>query len=185
MTTIAGATAEVIADAARWPPFEDRSLSGYERSSVLRCVAPRSASYVEVAAEVGIDDLYDGRAVALADLFGSGRLDVVVANQSGPLLVYQNESSDANHWLAFELRATHSHPSALGAEVELEFAGARQLQVVVAASGFASQNQRRLHFGLGRTPGKVRAAIRWPSGRQQVLEDLELDRVHAIFEELE
>ena len=148
-------------------------------------MAPRSASYVEVGAEVGIDDLYDGRAVALADLFGTGRLDVVVANQSGPLLVYRNESSDANHWLAFELRATHSHPSALGAEVELEFAGARQLQVVVAASGFASQNQRRLHFGLGRAPGRVRAAIRWPSGRQQVLEDLELDRVHAIFEELE
>ena len=75
--------------------------------------------------------------------------------------------------------------SALGAEVELEFAGARQVQVVVAASGFASQNERRLHFGLGRAPGRVRAAIRWPSGRQQVLEDLELDRVHAIFEELE
>ena len=34
--------------------------------------------------------LYDGRAVAMADLWNRGVLDVVVANQSGPLLVYKN-----------------------------------------------------------------------------------------------
>ena len=55
-------------------------------------------------------DTYDGRAVALADLWNRGVLDVVVANQSGPLLVYKNTVAPENHWIEFELEGTSEQP---------------------------------------------------------------------------
>jgi len=184
MSKIGLGTGGVIADAAKWPAFEDRSLSGYERTRVLLKTGARGARFREAGGAVGIDDVYDGRAVALADLSGSGRLDVIVANQGGPLLIYRNEARNDNRWVAFDLIGTKSNRSAIGAEVELEFAGQRQLQVVTAACGFASQNDHRRHFGLGREPGAVRATVRWPSGVEQTLElaEADLGRLHVVRE---
>lgn len=183
MSKIGLATGGVVADAAEWPPIDDRSLSGYERTRVLLNMGTRSARFIEVGVEVGVDDRYDGRAVALVDLFDDGALDVVIANQKGPLLVYRNERPAGNHWLGLRLEGRPPNTSAVGAEVELEFAGGRQLQVVTTACGFSSENDRRLHFGLGAEPGDVRLRIRWPDGGEQLLEDPELDRYHVIREE--
>jgi len=183
MSKISLATGNVVADAALWPAFEDRSLSGYERTRVLHNRGTVSGRFDEVGEEVGIDDHYDGRAVAMADLDADGRLDVVVANQRGPLLVYRNESSTENRWVGFELRGTHGNRDAIGAEVELRYAERQQLQVVTSACGFASQNERRLHFGLGSEPGEVNATVRWPSGTRTELSNVELDRVHVLTEE--
>ncbi len=182
MSKISLGTGSVIADAAQWPAFEDRSLSGYERTRVLLNAGTKNARFDEVGAAAGIDDTYDGRAVVRADLFGSGRLDLVVANQNGPLLVYANESTDEHGWIAFDLVGTRSNVSAFGAEVELSFGGGRQLQTVTAASGFASQNPRQLFFGVGDDPGPVSALVRWPAGGEQRLEGLELGRVHRLEE---
>jgi len=182
MSKISLATGEVVEDAALWPSFEDRSLSGYQRTRVLRSTATGRGRFIEVGREVGIDDEYDGRAVAIADLDDDGRLDVVIANQGGPLLVYRNESEGAGHWISFDLRGAGGNPDAIGAEVELEYGEHRQLQVLTAACGFASQNGKRVHFGLGSEPGPVRAVVRWPSGALTALEDPELDRVHLVEE---
>ncbi len=184
MSKLGLATGDVIADAAKWPAFEDRSLSGYERTRVLHNLGLRGAHFREVGLEVGVDDTYDGRGVAVADLFGTGRLDVVIANQNGPLLVYRNESQAGAHWITFDLVGSVSNRSALGAEVLLEVAGRKQIRVVTAACGFASQNDHRLHFGLGseEVPPRVDALIRWPSGLEERKTGLEIDRVHRIEE---
>jgi len=179
MSKISLATGGVVADAALWPPIEDRSLSGYQRTRVLRNARAR---FHEVGREVGLDDTLDGRAVAMSDLDADGRLEVIIANQRGPLLVYRNESEGAGHWVAFDLHGTESNRDAIGAEIELEFADRRQLQVVTAACGFSSQNGRRLHFGLGAEPGVVRAVVRWPSGAKTSLTDIAVDRLHTIVE---
>ena len=182
LSKISIATGDVLADAARWPPMEDRSLSGYERTRVLLNLGLRGAYFREVGEQVGIDDVYDGRAVALGDLFGSGRLDVVTANQRGPLLVYRNISANDHHWIGFDLVGTRSNRSALGAEVRLRDGDREQVRVVLSASGFSSQNDHRLHFGLGAEPGAPQATIRWPSGTVQELGALELDRMHLVTE---
>ena len=83
--------------------------------------------------------------------------------------------------LSLEGDGKRSNRSAIGAEVTVEFGNVRQRQVVDGGSGFCSQNDRRLHFGLGRErPGRV--LIRWPSGRQQVVEGLKVDQLHVITE---
>ncbi|MFG0317602.1 MAG: CRTAC1 family protein [Planctomycetota bacterium JB042] len=181
MSKLGIATADVIADASHWPPIEDRSLSGYERTRVLFNDGGQ-ARFVEAGPAVGIDDRYDGRAVALLDGDGDGRLDVVIANQNGPLLYYRNVSDTGHRWVSFALEGAGGNTGALGAEVTVSFAGGTQMQVVTSACGFSSQNERRLHFGLGAAPGPVEARVRWPSGLEQTLADVELDRVHSLRE---
>jgi len=107
---------------------------------------------------------------------------IVIANQNEPVLVYRNTVAPGNHWIAFKLVGTRSNRSAIGAEVTLESGTGRQLKVVDGGMGFASQNDRRLHFGLG-TAGRVdRAVIRWPSGTVQTIEHPAVDRLHVITE---
>ncbi len=182
MSKIAGANGNVFEDAKTWPTIGTASLSGYERSRVL--VNRGLAGWTDVAAAVGVSDEYDGRAVALADLFNRGALDVVIANQNQPALVYKNSVTADNHWIAFKLVGTRSNRSAIGAEVTLETGTGRQLKIVDGGMGFASQNDRRLHFGLGHATTVDRAVIRWPSGTVQTLERPAADQLHVITEPL-
>jgi hypothetical protein len=167
MSKIAGANARFFEDAATWPPFGNASLSGYERSRVY--VNRGVAGWTDVAKKVGATDVYDGRAVALADLSNRGALDVIVANQNQPAVLYHDYPDSANHWVAFTLVGTRSNRSAIGAEVVLESGDLRQRRIVDGGSGFASQNARRLHFGLGRREWVDRVIVNWPSGAKQVL----------------
>jgi hypothetical protein len=180
MSKIAGANAHLFEDASTWPAFGNASLSGYERSRVY--LNRGLAGWTDVAASVGVSDTYDGRAVALADLRNDGALDVIVANQNQPAVLYRNRPDSANHWIAFSLAGTRSNRSAIGAEVVLEAGGAKQRRVVDGGMGFASQNDRRLHFGLGRTEWVDRVVIHWPSGTQQVLINPAIDQFHAVIE---
>jgi hypothetical protein len=167
MSKIAGAAGELAEDARQWPPMEDRSLSGYECSRVL--VNQGHGRFVDAAGSVGANDLFDGRAVAFADFRHCGALDVAIANQKGPLLLYANEVAADRGWIAFALAGTRSNRSAVGATVTLHAGGARQSQTVLAGSGFCAQNDLVLHFGLG-SARPEKAVVRWPSGVEQTVE---------------
>jgi hypothetical protein len=180
MSKIAGANAHLFEDASTWPAFGDASLSGYEKSRVY--LNRGLGGWTDVAAIVGATDTYDGRAVALADLGNHGALDVIVANQNQPAVLYRNRPDSANHWIAFSLVGTRSNRSAIGAEIVVEAAGTKQRRVVDGGMGFASQNDRRPHFGLGRAEWVDRAVIHWPSGTQQVLVNPAIDRVNVVTE---
>ena len=186
---VAGGHEIVIKDAANWPAMGTRSLAGYQPKRVW--VNDGSAGFVEVAQMVGATDRYDGRSVALADLDGRGALDVIVANQKGPLLLYRNDVPADRHWIGFDLEGSCrdddastrcSNRSAVGAQVEVFWNGRRQLQEVSGGSGFCAQNQRRLHFGLGAQASIDRVVLRWPSGKTQELKAPAAGRVHRIQE---
>jgi hypothetical protein len=179
---VAGGNSSIISDAKNWPAFEGRSLSGYQSKRVW--LNDGAGKFMDVAQAVGVTDTYDGRAVALVDLWNRGVLDVVVANQNGPLLIYKNTVNPANQWIEFELEGTASNRSAIGAQVTLFWNGQRQVQEVSGGSGFASQNQRRLHFGLGRNPQVEKAVIRWPSGKIQTIEKPSTGQILKIKEPL-
>jgi hypothetical protein len=135
-----------------------------------------------VAQAVGVADTFDGRSVAMVDLWNRGVLDVVVANQRGPLLVYKNTAAPENAWIDFELEGTQSNRSAVGAEVRLFWNGHEQVQQVAGGSGFCAQNQRRLHFGLGRGARVERAEIRWTSGKVQTIEHPVTGQINKVKE---
>ncbi|HEV3021255.1 MAG TPA: CRTAC1 family protein [Pirellulales bacterium] len=190
---IAGGLKGLIADSVYWPPIGDQSLAGYQ----AKCVwMNKGGDFIDVAAAVGAADMFDGRAVVLGDLDNRGALDVVVANQNGPLLVYHNTVAAGRDWVQFELaggarpgsKAGWSNRSAVGAQVLLFWRQAadgtlrKQVQVVTAGDGYASQSMLRLHFGLGRQATIDRAEITWPSGRTQTLKGIEPSRIYPIDE---
>ncbi|WP_395089199.1 CRTAC1 family protein [Armatimonas sp.] len=157
---ITPATAEILKDVTNWPPMKGRSLSGYQQKRVW--LNDGAGRFTEVAQAVGATDLFDGRAVALADLDNNGTLDILVANQRGPLLVYKNQADPKNHWLTVSLE---SKTSPIGAEITLFWKGMKQRQVVTGGVGFCAQNDRRLHFGLGTGSVIEKVEIRWPGGK--------------------
>src|SRR5262249_20252946 len=125
---------------------------------------------------------YDGRAVALVDLWNRGVLDVVIANQKGPLQVYKNSVATDRDWIQFELEGTKSNRSAIGAQVTLHWNDQVQIQEVSGGNGYASQNQRRLHFGLGKGARVDRAVIRWPSGQETTIPSPQVGMLHKFVE---
>jgi hypothetical protein len=179
-SVIAVGHSNIIGDAANWPPMRGRSFSGYQRKRLW--INDGAGRFTEVSQVVGASDTYDGRAVALADLGNRGVLDVIVANQRGPLLVYRNSVEPGRHWIQFELEGTAGNRSAIGARVELQWGGRTQVQEVAAATGFSAQNQRRVHYGLGAAAAVDRVVIRWPSGREQTIESPAVDRLHRLKE---
>lgn len=179
-TKISGGNSTIIGDAKNWPSMDGRSLSGYQQKHVW--LNDGAGKFVDVAQSVGVTDTYDGRAVAMADLWNRGVLDVVVANQRGPLLLYKNTVAAGEDWIEFQLEGTKSNRSAIGAQVTLSWNGQEQIQQVSGGSGFAAQNDRRLHFGLGKNPQLEKAIIRWPSGKKQTLQELVPNRLYKIEE---
>jgi enediyne biosynthesis protein E4 len=179
---IAGGHSAIIEDAKNWPAMEGRSLSGYQPKRVW--LNDGAGKFINVAQAVGVTDTYDGRAVAFADLWNNGALDVVVANERGPLLIYKNTVTPENQWVEFELEGAASNHSAIGASVTLFWNGQHQVQEVSGGSGFAAQNQRRLHFGLGKYPQMEKAIIRWPSGKVQTVDKLVPGQNYKIKEPL-
>ena len=177
---IAGGNSIIIGDAQNWPAMDGRSLSGYQQKRVW--LNDGAGKFNDVAQAVGVTDTYDGRSVALVDLWNRGVLDVVVANQKGPLLVYKNTVAPANKWIAFDLEGTASNRSAIGAEVRVYWDGRQQVQQITGGNGFCSQNQRRLHFGLGKNPVLEKVEIRWPSGKTQVFEKPSPQQTYQIKE---
>jgi len=180
-STIAVGHSAIIGDAANWPAMRGRSLSGFQRKRVW--LNDGRGRFSEVAQVVGASDVYDGRAVALADLSNKGALDVLVANQKGPLLFYRNTTAPGRHWIAFELEGTASNRSAIGARVELHWNGQVQAQEIHGGSGFSAQNQRVVHYGLGSASGVDRVVVRWPSGRSQTVERPAIDTRHKLVEQ--
>lgn len=186
---VAGGNKAVISDAANWPAMGTRSLAGYQPKKVW--INDGSGGFVDVAQMVGATDRYDGRSVALADVTGRGMLDVIVANQKGPLLFYRNDVAPGRQWIGFDLQGGCTRDSvargctnrsAIGAQVELFWNGRQQVQEVSGGSGFCAQNQRQLHFGLGTQATIDRAVIRWPSGKTQELKAPAAGQVHHIQE---
>ncbi len=186
---VAGGNQLVISDAKNWPAMGSRSLAGYQQKKVW--VSDGAGRFQDVAQMVGATDRYDGRSIAVADLSNRGVLDVVVANQRGPLLLYRNEVAPGRAWIGFDIEGCNrsDRPStecanrgAIGAQVTVFWNGQQQVQEVSGGSGFCSQNQRRLHFGLGPSPAIDKAIVRWPSGKKIELLHPEPNKVHKILE---
>jgi enediyne biosynthesis protein E4 len=177
---VTGGNSAIISDIKNWPDMKGRSQSGYQQNRIY--LNNGSGHFNDVAKFVSDSESYDSRAVALADLWNQGVLDVIVTNQNNRLLVYKNHVEPKNHWIAFELEGVHSNRSAIGATLELYWDNKKQLQVVSGGIGFCAQNQRRLQFGLGTVSVADSAVIRWPNGTKQLIIKPEVNEVNKIIE---
>jgi hypothetical protein len=123
-----------------------------------------------------------GRGCAFGDLDNDGYVDVVVNNLDGPPSVLHNAEKNQNNWLMVKCRGTRSNRSAIGARVRLVSGGRAQTREVMSGSGYYSQNDLRLHFGLGAANRVELLEVRWPSGSRQKLSDIKANQVLTITE---
>lgn len=119
------------------------------------------------------------------DYDGDGDLDLFVANRLNQVnFLYRNEGN-ANHWLKVRLAGTMSNRTAIGAKVRVRamIGGAPrwQMREVVAQTGYNSQNLE-LHFGLGDATVADTVRVDWPSGENEILHNVVVDRLIHIVE---
>jgi hypothetical protein len=179
---VTGGNASIISDIKNWPAMEGRSHSGYQQNKIW--INQQANYFTEVSNQViSGRETYDSRSVAIADLWNTGHLDIIVANQNNRLLIYKNYVKPDNHWIAFELKGQKNNRSAINTMVELHWDNKVQTQIVTGGIGFCSQNQRRLHFGLGNIAIIDSAVIIWPGNKRQVVRDSEVNNLVQITEE--
>jgi len=137
---------------------------------------------VTVAAGPGILARAAARGAAFADYDNDGVIEVLVNNQNAAPSLLKEAIRPPNHWITLNLRGTRSNRSALGAKVRVTTGDRTQSAEVRSGGSYLSQNDLRLHFGLGPAPRIDRIEITWPSGARQTLRDVAADRVLPIDE---
>jgi hypothetical protein len=120
-------------------------------------------SFHEVGHLAGIGSFERGRGAALVDLNRDGRLDLVVVQRRAEMKLYHNVTEGAGHWLKLRLRQPAGNRDAVGARIELEAGGRRQVREVTVGGGHAGGQIGPQHFGLGAAPA-ARLRVRWPDG---------------------
>ena len=177
---VTGGNSKIIGDAANWPDMQGKSQSGYQENKIW--LNNSDGLFQDVSGKVCPYVTFDSRAVAMADLWNRGVLDVVVANQNNIPLIYKNNPQTGNHWIDFDLRGVASNASAIGARAELYWDDKKQMQIVSGGIGFSAQNQHRIHFGIGKSTRVDRLVVYWPSGQVYTIQNPQTDQLHIITE---
>jgi len=177
---VTGGNSNIIGDAKNWPDMEGKSQSGYTQDKIW--LNNQDAIFEDVSGKACPPATYDGRAVAMVDLWNRGVLDVIVANQNNVPTIYKNNIGNDHHWIAVDLQGTRSNADGIGARVEITWDGKKQVQAVTGGMGFSSQNQHRLHFGIGQAAGIEQLTIYWPSGHVDKIPHPAINTLHTVKE---
>jgi hypothetical protein len=122
------------------------------------------------------------RGAAFGDLDNDGRMDIVVENIDGAPLILRNITKSNAHWITLQLVGTKSNRLALGAKLTAVAGPLVQVEEVRSGGSYLSQNDLRIHFGLGSSKLLDRLDIRWPSGTTETLKNLQADRFYVVKE---
>jgi hypothetical protein len=122
------------------------------------------------------------RGLAVGDLFNDGNMDVVINNLDGHPMLLRNHGVPGRHWVSFELAGTKSNRLALNARVKIVAGGMTQTGEVHSGGSYLSQNDLRLHFGLGSATKIDSVEIHWPSGVVDRRGPLAADQFYSVLE---
>ena len=171
----------------------EMSWNGYENNVLLRNEGPGADGALRltrVGLALGADAPRDARGMASFDYDGDGDLDIIINHNPGdtgdpeaarPTLL-RNEVGAARNWLAVELEGRKSNRDGIGAVVQLEAGGLRQMRHASAGSAYASQSSGKLYFGLGAESKIDTLTVRWPAGTVDEFRDIAARQVVRIVE---
>jgi hypothetical protein len=122
---------------------------------------------VSAMSGAAIAEKRSSRGAAFGDIDNDGDIDVLIMNMNEAPTLLRNDQNSGHRWVRLKLTGAKSPKSAIGATVRLTSGGRTQVQAVLSQSSFVSQNDLRLHFGLGAAARVDRVEIMWPGGAVQ------------------
>ena len=135
------------------------------------------AGFEDQAAELGLDDAYEGRGVVCADFDNDGDTDMLVMHTgTAPSATLWRNDTQGNNYLAVKLKGEPPNTEAVGARITLRVGDRNLMREVTLGSNFASNNPTDQLFGLGQAERAETLTVVWPDGSETVLRDLEANQ---------
>ncbi len=122
------------------------------------------------------------RGAAFGDLDNDGQIDVVVEDLDGSPMILRNEGDKSNRWITLELGARTGNPLAIGVRIKVTTGKIVQTEEIRSGGSYLSQNDLRVHFGLGKAAKVDEIEIRWNSGKKETIKDVAADKFYAVLE---
>lgn len=138
----------------------------------------------DVSLELGkyFSQEFVGRGACLGDYDNDGDLDIFIVNLNDRCVFLRNNKGNQNNWLTLKLTGTSSNRDGIGARVKLYAGGKTQTAQKKSTTGYLSQNDPRMHFGLAKNEIVDRIEITWPSGKVQTLENIKTNQILEVKE---
>ncbi len=159
------------------------SGAGYREPKVLE-MNQKDGSFCDASEKAGpaLTEKHVSRGLAVGDLFNDGNIDLVVGDLDGSPMVLRNHGVPGRHWVSFELNGTRSNRLALNARLKISAGGVVQTDEVHSGGSYLSQNDLRLHFGLGTSTRIDSVEVHWPSGKTETITNLAADKFYSLKE---
>ena len=143
-----------------------------------------NGKFADVSNRAGpaFSERHSSRGAAFGDLDNDGSIEIVVNNQNERPSLLKDMRNQRGNWILLKLEGTQSNRSAIGARVMVKTGDSVQIDEVRSGGSYLSQNDLRLHFGLGKATVVDRVEIQWPSGIRQIETNLPVNRVLTIRE---
>jgi hypothetical protein len=142
----------------------------------------RDGTFEDVSSVLSGIPPHSRRGAAFGDVNNDGNIDVVLINVGEPPTLLLNQGGNTNHRVLFKLVGTVSNKMAVGARVTVKAGKLVQFSEVRAGGSYLSQNDPRLHFGLGTEAFMSEVEVKWPSGRIEVLRNVPADFIYTVIE---
>jgi hypothetical protein len=174
----------LVANGHVYPQIDTLETGPRFRQPLLLHRNNRDGTFDEVSKQAGLQELplKSRRGAAFGDVFNTGNVDVLLLNVGEPPSLLKNMNANGFHRVLFKLIGTKSNRAAIGARATIRAAGVKQFSEVRGGASYLSQNDLRLHFGLGTAKKMESVEIRWPSGKVETLENLAADAIYTIVE---
>ena len=130
----------------------------------------------------GITTARSSRGLAVGDLWNDGKMSAVVSNMNEPLSLLVNQVKSGNHWIGIKTIGTKSNRDGIGAKIRVQAGGRIRVDEVRSGSSLDSNNDMRMHFGLGGAAKVDWVEVRWPSGLTERFEGLAADGIRTVKE---
>ena len=159
------------------------SGGGYRQPKLLH-LNQQNGTFCDASEQAGpaLEEKRVSRGVAVGDLFNDGNMDVVISDLDGSPMILRNHGEAGRHWVSFELAGSKSNRLAIGARLKVVAGGMTQTEEIHSGGSYLSQNDLRVHFGLG-TASKIDSVeVRWPSGATDTLKNLAADTYYSVLE---
>src|SRR6266478_3383595 len=122
------------------------------------------------------------RGATFGDVNNDGNVDIVILNVGAPPSLLLNRNQSPNHRVLFKLIGSKSNNAAIGARLTVKAGDLVQFSEVRGGASYLSQNDLRLHFGLGANDKITEASIRWPNGETETLHNVAADFIYTVVE---